>query len=372
MAQHFLLSAKCRDFSRSELNQMSDKEIIKLMAKLRWGHDDKQVCPACGVLDSHYERRARSQWRCKHRPCGRDFSVTSGTPYHGHKLPLRDILSSLYTFVVHANGVSATMLGRELGCQWKTAWLLQCKLREVIIKYRSLEPMSGVTQMDGGHFGGKRRSANKHGYRNKETIGVAIAEKIEGKRSMRNKRRMQFLPGGKANLLRKKKRRVVMVLRELYPEKGRGASRTIVYIANSENEADAVAFAREYVVPGSTLMTDESGAFTQFSRWFDHQSVQHSLEWQNDQGVNDNQAESYFSRLRRSEYGVYHGFRPMYLTDYANEMAWREDTRRDSMKKKFMGLLKSVMNAGFSRWFGGYYQGNRRQTEIVGVARPQN
>ncbi len=157
-----------------------------------------------------------------------------------------------------------------------------------------------------------------------------------------------------------------------YPEKGRGASRTIIYIANSENETDSVAFAREYVVPGSILMTDESGAFTQFSRWFNHQTVQHSLEWQNDKGVNDNQAESYFSRLRRSEYGVYHGFRPEYLTDYANEMAWREDTRRESMREKFVGLLKSVMKAGFSRWFGGYYQGNRRQTEIVGVARPQS
>lgn len=351
---------------------MSDEEIIKLMAKLRWGHDDKQVCPSCGVLDSHYVRKARSQWRCKHRPCGRDFSVTSGTPFHGHKLPLRDIVSSIYTFVVHANGISAAMLCRELGCQWKTAWLLQCKLREVIIKYRPLEPMSGVTQMDGGHFGGKRRSVNKHGYRNKETMNAAIAQKVEGPISTRNKRRMQFLPGAKANAERKKRRRVIIVLRELYPEKGRGASRTIVYVARTENEADAIAFAQQYVVPGSTIMTDESGAFTQLSRWYDHQSVQHSLEWVNDKGVNDNQAESYFSRLRRSEYGVYHGFRPEYLTDYANEMAWREDARRESMKEKFRGLLASVMTAGNSRWFSGYFQGNRRQAEIFGVAKPQS
>ena len=172
MAQHFLLSAECRNFARSELNAMSDAQILGLMARLRWGDEHKQVCPGCGVVDQHYFRKARSQWRCKH--CGRDFSVTSGTPFHGHKLPLRDILNSIYSFVVHADGISAAMLCRELGCQWRTAWLLQSKLREVIIKYRPLEPMSGITQMDGAYFCGKRRSVNKHGYRDKSMIGAAI------------------------------------------------------------------------------------------------------------------------------------------------------------------------------------------------------
>jgi len=48
-----------------------------------------------------------------------------------------------------------------------------------------------------------------------------------------------------------------------------------------------------------------------------------------DDGVNVNQAESFFSRLRRAEYGIHHRISGQYLYQYANEMAWREDRRRE-------------------------------------------
>ena len=37
-----------------------------------------------------------------------------------------------------------------------------------------------------------------------------------------------------------------------------------------------------------------------------------------------NQAESFFSRLRRAEIGIHHHISGRYLAGYANEMAWRE------------------------------------------------
>lgn len=52
-------------------------------------------------------------------------------------------------------------------------------------------------------------------------------------------------------------------------------------------------------------MTDESGAFTQLSTWCDHRTVVHSREYVADDGTSENQAESFFSRMRRAEYGVY-------------------------------------------------------------------
>jgi ISXO2-like transposase domain len=44
--------------------------------------------------------------------------------------------------------------------------------------------------------------------------------------------------------------------------------------------------------------------------------------------ANVNQAESYFSRLRRAEIGQHHRISGRLLYQYANEAAWREDNRR--------------------------------------------
>ncbi len=363
MAQHFLLSAECRNFSRRQLESLSDEQHIALMARLRWGSETCQVCPACGHVAKHYWRANRQQWRC--RSCGRDFSVTSGTAFHGHKLSIRDILTALYTFINSAKSVSATELARELGCQWKTAWLLTQKLREAILKSNRYTPVEGIAQMDGGYFCGKRRSPNRHGQQRDER---AIADKIEASRSMRNKRRLQLSAGSHANAKRKKKRRCVCVLREVSPTKGEGARRTLVYIARNENQADMTQLATLYTAQGTLMMTDESSAFSELPRWFDHRTVVHSQEWVKADGTNDNQAESYFSRLRRAEYGVFHGFRPMYLIDYASEFAWREDNRGRTMRELFDELLRLALKNGHSTWFAKYYQGNRRREEIMGPA----
>ena len=46
-----------------------------------------------------------------------------------------------------------------------------------------------------------------------------------------------------------------------------------------------------------------------------------------------NQAESYFSRLRRAEMGHHHHVSGPYLLRYAQEMAWREDARRQDNRR---------------------------------------
>lgn len=49
-----------------------------------------------------------------------------------------------------------------------------------------------------------------------------------------------------------------------------------------------------------------------------------------DKGACTNQADSYFSRMRRAEFGAYHRVSGAYLYHYADEMTWREDMRRES------------------------------------------
>ena len=56
--------------------------------------------------------------------------------------------------------------------------------------------------------------------------------------------------------------------------------------------------------------------------------VNHSVEFKSEDGGCTNQAESYFSRLRRAEFGVHHRISGHRLQAYADEMAWRENHRR--------------------------------------------
>lgn len=185
---------------------------------------------------------------------------------------------------------------------------------------------------------------------------------------MRNKRRLQVTASDIANRRRRLKRRVVLVLREINPTPGMGARRTLVYIARSENELDAMKFARQYVERSTCVMTDEGVAFSPLSGWCKHLTVMHSREYVTKDGTSDNQAESFYSRMRRAEYGVHHGFRPLYLIDYAAEHGWREDNRRRSSYENFTALIKMALRNGYSRGFAGYFQGNRRLQEFLGPA----
>ena len=67
-------------------------------------------------------------------------------------------------------------------------------------------------------------------------------------------------------------------------------------------------------------------------------------------------AESFFSRLRRSEIGVHHHFAGRYLSCYANEMAWRENNRRVSNGAQYLGVTAAALNAPVSRQWKGYWQ----------------
>ena len=58
-----------------------------------------------------------------------------------------------------------------------------------------------------------------------------------------------------------------------------------------------------------------------------------------------NQAESYFSRLRRAVDGQHHHVSPQYLYQYANEAAWREDHCRTDNGSQFKKLTGAALHS---------------------------
>ena len=124
----FLLQSGARTLDLRKISAMSEKEVYEKFKYLRW-KGGIPVCPKCGC-DATYERRTRKQWRCK--LCGHVFSLTSGTLFHAHKLSLRDYLMAVLIFVNAAKGESALQVGRDLGLQHRSAFVLERFTLEMI------------------------------------------------------------------------------------------------------------------------------------------------------------------------------------------------------------------------------------------------
>jgi len=77
-----------------------------------------------------------------------------------------------------------------------------------------------------------------------------------------------------------------------------------------------------------------------------------------DEDACTNQAESYFSRLRRAEIGTHHHISGRYLRSYTNEMAWREDNRRNPNGDLYLLVAGAALVHSVSRQWKGYWQWN--------------
>ena len=76
-------------------------------------------------------------------------------------------------------------------------------------------------------------------------------------------------------------------------------------------------------------------------------------------------AESYFSRFRRMQVGQMHKFGNLYLANYANEAAYREDTRRWNNGAIFTDIATKCASTRTHRDWCGYWQGNKAQAELL-------
>jgi transposase-like protein len=334
---HFLLSAAARTLSLRDVFAMTEDQAFELFREVRWGRDGDPVCPNCGVVDRHWFLACRRQWRC--RDCGHTFSVTSGTIFAYHKLPLSTYLAAIVIYTNAVKGLSALQLGRDLDVQYKTAFVLMHKLRQSLMDQRDDAPLAGAVQIDGGYVGGSVRPANQA----EERVDRRLAEH------------------------QNPDKRCVLVMRETYPADdllGRiGAKRTLTSIIRQENQLDVGTLAARYIAPGTAIATDESGAYDLLPGRYVTHRVNHQREYRAADGTTNNQAESYISRFRRMQLGQHHHFGLAHLANYANEAAYREDTRRLSNGEIFRDILTKCAHTPPHRDWSGYWQGNTRRPE---------
>lgn len=132
------------------------------------------MCAHCGAHDPYFltpkngvsrtttrgEESQRRVWKC--RECRKQFSVLTGTIFHGTKIPVR-----MWIFVIFVasskDGVSAREIERKYGLTAKSAWHMCHRIRETMKR----EPMAGLLTgrvvADETYIGGKPK--NRHGFK---------------------------------------------------------------------------------------------------------------------------------------------------------------------------------------------------------------
>ena len=147
--------------------------------------------------------------------------------------------------------------------QYKTAFVLAHKLREAMANEQQDRTLNGNVEIGGAYFGGYLKPRN------------VKAERVD--------RRLKEHRTGK--------RRAVVIMRE---RKGR----SLPFVFKSEDES--VPTIRERVETGTTIYADEASVWDELHARYPVRRVNHSIRFV-DEDACTNQAESYFSRLRRGD-----------------------------------------------------------------------
>jgi len=110
------------------------------------------VCPRCGSQDvCHLD--ARPLFECY--LCRKQFSLTSGTIFHGRHLPLKKWLLAAALICNAKKGIGAKQIVRELKPTHKTACYLMHGIRRAMREPGSIELFVGIVEIDDTYVGGK-------------------------------------------------------------------------------------------------------------------------------------------------------------------------------------------------------------------------
>ena len=256
-----------------------------------WRWPKGPVCPHC---QNAGQKRisplaAKSASRRGVRPgvyfcgaCRRQFTVTMGTVLEGSHLPIAKWLMAWSLLCSSKKSLSANQIHRMLGVSYKTAWFLCHRLRFAMTPAPGAQAkLTGTVEVDETFVGPKAKP---------KTPVVALVQR-------------------------------------------QGQAR--VKVIASVTQKNLGAALDQCVSREAVVHTDEHPGYKHPLReWKQHQRVNHSrgeYQRQNADGsqASTNTAESFFALLKRAIIGAWHHISREHLPRYANEFAFRWNTRHD-------------------------------------------
>ncbi len=288
------------------IRHFSDPDVtLNTMVSLRW--PSGVCCPTCGRTDVRFIK-TRRVWECKEVHPKRQFSAKVGTIFEDSPLSLDKWFVATWMIANCKNGVSSYELHRAIGVTQKSAWFMLHRIR-LAMQAGSIMKADGDVEADETFIGGLAKNMHKD-RREKKIKGTGGAGKT-----------------------------IVMGILERSATKGGSKVRARV-IANTRKAAMHEEV-RAVVAKGSRLYTDTAGGYRGLSDDYQHEVVDHAVEYVRGQ-VHTNGLENFWSLLKRGLKGTYVSVEPFHLFRYLDEQVFRFNARKDNDYGRFESVLSWV------------------------------
>jgi transposase len=259
-------------------------------------------CPKCKQRREFKRYKTAQRRQCV--GCGHHVHPTAGTIFHGSSTSLHLWFYGFYLMTSTRCGISAKQLERELGVNYKTAWRMLNKIRNVLMEQDG-EPLSGDVEVD-------------------ETAG--------GAKHVRASDRAK----GRQHVIAKVSRRPTIW--GAVERKGR----VRVQVVKSRGTIDVAGAIYSHILPSSIIFTDEWGGYSgRLSRHYaGHRRIRHEDRVYVSGAVHTQTIEGFFGLVKSGIRGTYHAVSSKWLQGYLNEYAWRYNHRHDAQFESL--LLRSA------------------------------
>lgn len=259
------------------------------------------VCHKCEKPRKHYRVTGRTAYACE--SCGNHIYPLAGTIFEKTSTSLRIWFHAMYLMGSTRCGISAKQIQRETGVTYKTAWRMFHQIRKLMSEDLRLGGSGNGVEMDEMFHGGRRKSQSGR---------LLVADR-----------------GNKTTVLGIVERKGSIVAR----------------VSPELNTPAMNAMAKEFVLPETTIFTDEASAYNELPRLqgmgYQHRRINHSAKVYVAGNVHTNTIEGFWSLVKRGIGGVYHSVSAKYLQSYLDEYSFRYN-RRDSGNLIFPAMLQRV------------------------------
>ena len=245
----------------------------------------------------------RRIWKCRATRCRKQFSVKVGTVLNESPIGLDKWLPVMWLIANCKNGVSSCEIARDMGVSQKTAWFMLHRVREAM-QDKTATKLAGEVEVDESFIGGKAR--NMHKSRREQVITGT---------------------GGKDKAIA-----LGMV------ERG-GKVRTFAVPTRRKHELHR--YIHQNVTPKAALYTDALKSYDGLTNVFDHQVVDHAVEYARGT-VHTNTMENFWSLLKRQLHGTYISVEPFHLFRYLDEQSFRYNARKMTDAERFAHVCSQM------------------------------
>ena len=270
------------------------------------------ICPRCGGTKVLFQPKY-NRWQCGSKHALRQFTSKTGTIFEDSPLGLDKWLLAMWQVVNCKNGVSSYEIHRAIKVTQKTAWFMDHRIRVALGMAPADESgkFSGEVEADETFVGGKMANMHKHRQAKLRALGRSRGGVF-----------------GKA---------IVTGLLDRNTKKAR------VKVMGNVRQFGLRTNIAENVEQGSTIYSDALKSYRNVGAdGFVHEFIDHTEEYVRGR-VHTNGLENFWSLFKRALKGTYVSVEPFHLQAYADEQAFRFNSRKMTDGERFSIAVDGIV-----------------------------